>query len=402
MALTARQVDTAKDGSHSDGNGLYLRVRNNGVARSWVFRWKKAGKVRELGLGSAALRSLKEARALAQDLRKAIRDGVDPASLLHPEAGSESIPAFRDLAGQTIEALRPGWRNAKHAAQWEMTLREYAFPVLGDMLPADITVDHVIKVLSPLWATKTETATRLRQRIEAVLDRAAVLGFRDRDRVNPASWKGNLEHLLPKASKVTQRQHFAAVPYADAPAIMAALRQRDTLSALCLRLIALTACRSGEIRELQWGEVDMAAKTLTIPPERTKTRRAHTVPMPSEGMKILATLGQLGRSGLVFSSAKGLSLSDVAVSKELHRHAPGATVHGWRSTFRDWAGDKTHHSREIIEQCLAHAVGGVEGAYRRGDALEKRRAVMNDWAAYLGGSGGARVIPLLRQRGGAA
>lgn len=391
MALTARQVETAKDGSFSDGNGLYLRIRNNGNARAWVFRWKVAGKVRELGLGSTTIRSLKEARALALELRRAIHDGIDPATLLHPE-DADAVPTFRAMAEQAIAALRPGWSNAKHAAQWEMTLREYAYPVLGDMLPADITVDHVLKVLTPLWSSKTETATRLRQRIEAVLDRAAVLGFRDRDRVNPAIWKGNLEHLLPKARKVMQRQHFAAVPYGDLPGVMSQLRKRSTMSALCLRMVVLSACRSNEIRGLQWREIDMASKMLTIPADRTKTRRAHVVPLSVEAMVILKDTAALGTTGMVFRNRKDVALSDVALSKELHRFAPGATVHGLRSSFRDWAADTTRHSRETVEQCLAHAIGGVEAAYRRTDMLEKRRAVMDDWARFLGERG--KVVSL--------
>lgn len=212
--ITARQTVTAKDGSYSDGNGLYLRVRNVGKSRAWLFRWKRAGKAREVGLGGLDVLSLAQARELGLTLKKAIREGKDPATILHPMEERKML-SFRELAQDTIEALRPGWRNAKHAAQWEMTVRVYAYPLLGDKLPAAITVEDVLRVLGPLWTARTETATRLRQRIEAVLDRAAVLGFRDRVRVNPAAWKGNLEHLLPKARKVTTRQHFAAIPHKD-------------------------------------------------------------------------------------------------------------------------------------------------------------------------------------------
>ncbi|MBU2804052.1 tyrosine-type recombinase/integrase [Acidithiobacillus ferridurans] len=397
MALTTRQVSTLKDGNHSDGDGLYLRVRNQGRARSWVFRWKQAGKVRELGLGSVDLRPLKEARELVLSLRKAIRDGHDPATILHP-VEERRIPTFQELAQDTIEALRPGWRNAKHCDQWANTLRDYAYPVIGKLLPANITVDHILAILSPIWSTKTETATRLRQRIETVLDRAAVLGYRDRDRVNPASWKSNLEHLLPKAKKVAKRQHFAAVPYDDLPALMSKLREKRTAGALALRLIALTACRSGEIRGLQWSEIDLQAKTLTIPAERTKTGKPHTIPLSCEAVKILETAAALwGTDGIVFrGQRRGRQLWDVSVSKELHQHAPDATVHGLRSSFRDWAADRTHHSREVIEQCLSHAIGNVEGAYRRTDLLQKRRAVMDDWARFLGQKGKVIKLPAKR------
>ncbi len=390
MTLTARAVTTAKDGSFSDGNGLYLRVRNGGSTRFWVFRWKIAGKVRELGLGGVSVVSLAQARDMAIELKRAVKSGDDPALVLHPEAACKT-PAFAELAQETIEALRPGWRNVKHAAQWEMTLREYAFPTLGKMLPGDIGVEHVLRVLKPLWTTKTETATRLRQRIEAVLDRAAVLGYRDRERVNPASWKGNLEHLLAKPRAVRERTHFAAVPYRELPGVTAKLRDRQTMSAFCVRMIALTACRSGEIRGLRWEEIDTDAKAMTIPGSRTKTKKAHTVPLSAEAMQILEHCGQAGRDGVVFPGRKGQPMTDVAASKELHLFAPGATVHGLRSSFRDWAADQTRHSREVVEQCLAHAIGSVEGSYRRTDLLEKRRAVMNDWASYLAG---AKIVRL--------
>ena len=391
MALNARQVQTLGNGNHLDDRGLYLRVR--GVSRAWVFRWKQAGKVRELGLGATAIRSLAEARTIAKELRKAIAEGTDPATVLHPEP--ERKPKnFKSLALDTIEALKPGWKNAKHVQQWANTLQDYAYPVLGAMDPADVTVEDVLRVLSPIWTSKTETATRLRQRIEAVLDRAAALGYRDRHRVNPASWKSNLDALLPKAAKVMQRVHFAALPYDEAPALMAHLRPLRTAGALGLRLIALSASRSGEIRGLHWTEVDLNAKTVTIPANRTKTQKAHTVPLSTEAMIVLHLAGgQWGTDGTVFPNRKGQPLSDVAITKAMRNFNPSATVHGLRSTFRDWAGDKTHHSREVIEQCLAHAIGGVEGAYRRGDALAKRKTVMEDWARYLGERGKVVRLP---------
>lgn len=376
--LTARKVETAKAGTYADGGNLYLRVRPSG-SRSWVFRYVTNGKPREIGMGSL---SLAEARDKAADMRKEVAAGRDPLHVIRPP--EEKKPrTFQVVALETIEALRPGWRNPKHAQQWANTLRDYVFPVFGEKSVADVTVDDVLKVLSPIWTTKTETANRVRQRIEAVLDRAAVLGDRDRDRVNPATWKGNLEHLLPKPKQVQKREHFEAVPYAELPAIMAALRQKQSISALCLRVIVLTACRSNEIRGLQWAEVDRTAKTLTIPASRTKTKKEHVVPMSAEVAEIIDHMATLGTSGTVFPNSQGKPLSDVAVTKTLRQFHETATVHGMRSAFRDWAGDKTHHARETIEACLAHALGSVEGAYRRGDALEKRRRVMTDWARYL-------------------
>lgn len=379
--LTARKVETAGPGSYPDGGNLYLRVRSTG-SRAWVFRYVTNGKAREIGMGSLDVLTLAEARDKAESMRKAVAAGSDPVHVIRlPE---ERKPrTFQELAHETIESLRPGWRNAKHAQQWANTLRDYAFPAFGAKPVADVTVDDVLRVLSPIWTTKTETATRLRQRIEAVLDRAAALGDRDRGRINPATWKGNLEHLLPQARKVQRRVHFAALPYSQLPGLMAALRKKQTVGALCLRVIVLTACRSNEIRSLQWDEIDMTAKTLTIPPSRTKTGKAHTVPMSAEVVEIIERMAALGTEGTVFPNNKGRPLSDVAVTKALRQFHPTATVHGMRSCFRDWAGDKTHHSRETIEACLAHALGSVEAAYRRGDALEKRRKIMDDWAWYL-------------------
>ncbi|MBU2801055.1 integrase arm-type DNA-binding domain-containing protein [Acidithiobacillus caldus] len=389
--LTARKVETAAPGTYPDGGNLYLRVRSTG-SRAWVFRYVTNGKAREIGMGSLDVLSLAEARNKAEAMRKAVAAGTDPVHVIRPPE-KRKPRTFQEVAHETIEALRPGWRNTKHAQQWANTLRVYAFPVFGAKPVADVTVDDVLKALSPIWTTKTETATRLRQRIEAVLDRAAALGDRDRDRINPATWKGNLEHLLPKAQKVKKRQHFAALPYSQLPGLMAALRKKQTVGALCLRVIVLTSCRSNEIRGLQWGEIDMAAKTLTIPPSRTKTGKAHVVPMSAEVVEIIERMAALGTEGTVFPNNKGRPLSDVAVTKALRQFHPTATVHGMRSAFRDWAGDKTHHARETIESCLAHALDSVEAAYRRGDAIEKRRAVMDDWARFLGDRKG-NVIPL--------
>ncbi|MCY0873299.1 MAG: tyrosine-type recombinase/integrase [Acidithiobacillus caldus] len=390
--LTARKVETAGPGTYPDGGNLYLRVRSTG-SRAWVLRYVTNGKAREIGMGSLDVLSLAEARNKAEAMRKAVAAGTDPVHVIRPP--EERKPrTFQEVAHETIEALRPGWRNPKHAQQWANTLRDYAFPAFGAKPVADVTVDDVLRVLSPIWTSKTETATRLLQRIEAVLDRAAALVDRDRDRVNPATWKGNLEHLLPKAQKVKKRQHFAALPYSQLPVLMASLRKKQTVGALCLRVIVLTACRSNEIRGLQWDEIDMTAKTLTIPASRTKTGKAHTVPMSAEVVEIIERMAALGTVGTVFPNNKGRPLSDVAVTKALRQFHPTATVHGMRSAFRDWAGDKTHHARETIESCLAHALDSVEAAYRRGDAIEKRRAVMDDWARFLGDRKGSVVITL--------
>ncbi|MBU2788926.1 integrase arm-type DNA-binding domain-containing protein [Acidithiobacillus sp. VAN18-1] len=381
--LTAKQIEHAKTGTHSDGGGLYLRVRASG-SKSWVFRAKVGGTVREYGLGSASTTSAKDARDKAAHARQAIADGLDPDAVLNPKPEKPSL-TFEQVARDTIEAKAPEWRNFKHRQQWENTLLQYVFPIIGSKPVAQITVEDVLRVLKPLWIEKTETATRLRQRIEAVLDRAAVLGLRDRDRVNPASWRGNLEHLLPKPRKVAKREHFEAIPHSDLPRVMAGLRGEDTVTAACARFIALCACRSGEARGAQWSEVDLVGRVWTIPASRTKTGKPHTVPLAAEAMDILRGLAVLGSTGLIFPPSRTTKnpISDVAVTKALRRYSEAGTIHGLRSSFRDWAAEQTHFPRETVEACLAHAIGSVEAAYRRTDLLERRREVMDAWARYL-------------------
>ena len=383
--LTARQVDALPEGFHSDGGNLYLRVK--GGSRAWVYRFKDKGRVRELGLGSVTVRKLKAARELAGEMRAAYADGRDPAELLRDDAKPQGM-TFTQCAEALIEAKRPGWRNAKHAQQWANTLRDYAYPSLGEKAPADVSLADVKAILLPMWATKTETATRVRQRIEAVLDYAAVHELCDGTR-NPARWKGMLDKVLPKPDKVRTKEHHAAAPYADLPRIMAALRDKGHVSALALRFIILTACRSGEGRGATWDEIDLTAKVWTIPAARMKAAKPHRVPLAEDPLAILRTMQEWRREGctLVFPGARGGLLSDVAVNKTLHSIAPDVTVHGFRSAFRDWAAEQTAFPARVCELCLAHGnPDKVEAAYQRSDLFNKRRELMDAWVRYCGGN----------------
>jgi integrase len=394
--LSARKVATVGSGTYADGGCLYLRVRR-ADSRAWVFRYKTGGKVRELGLGPLHARPLAEARKLAAELRRALADGKDPAELLRPKKEERhGLRTFADCARALIEAKRPGWRNAKHAAQWASTLETYAFPVIGDKAPADVSLADIKAILLPIWATKTETATRLRQRIEAVLDYAAVHGWCDGTR-NPARWKGVLDKVLPPPAKVSTKEHHAAAPYADVPRIMAALAEKSHMSALVLRFIILTACRSGEARGATWDEFDLEAAAWTIPAARMKAARPHRVPLSAPALEIIQTMAALRRPGadLVFPGARGGLLSDVAVNKTLHSIAPDVTVHGFRSSFRTWCEERTAYPRSVTEAALAHVnADKVEAAYQRSDLFERRRELMRAWADYC--TGKARVIKLER------
>lgn len=423
--LKARQVDALPEGFHSDGGNLYLRVKESG-ARAWVFRYKQAGKVREIGLGPTHTRGLAEARERAAGMRRAVQDGMDPASLIHRKDPTRKT--FQECAEELIEAKRPGWRNAKHAQQWSNTLSEYVYPPLGAKDPADVGLADVKAILLPLWATKTETATRLRQRIEAVLDYAAVHDLCDGTR-NPARWKGMLDKVLPKPDKVRTRNHFTAAAYSDVPRVMAALREKAHVSALCLRFIILTACRSGEGRGAMWSEIDMDAELWTIPPSRMKAGKPHRVALPAEALAILQTMKELKREGCewvfpgarvrsvisaetvstlgamnepvrpgrdrVTSTTAGGLLSDVAVNKTLHSVCPGVTVHGFRSAFRDWAAEQTSFPARVCELCLAHGnPDKVEAAYQRSDLFAKRRELLTAWSRFC--AAGSQVVQLVK------
>lgn len=384
--LAARAIDTLPPGFHSDGSNLYLRVRDTG-SRAWVFRYKSSGKVIELGLGPVADRSLAQARELAGKMRTALADGKNPAGLLNRR--DSQAKTFEDYAKELIENKRSGWRNAKHAAQWIATLEQYAYPSIGSRLPADVSLADVKAILLPIWATKTETASRLRQRIEAVLDYAAV-EEKAHGRYNPALWKANFDKVLPKPSEVAKRVHHAAAPYADVPRIMAALRDKDFLSAYCLRFTILTAARAGEARGALWSEIDFAAQTWTIPWHRMKAEKEHRVPLCDEAMQILAKMKEwrLDDAERIFNGVRGGLLSDVSVNKTLRSIAPDVTVHGFRSSFRMWGAETTTYPSAVMEAALAHVnPNEVEAAYQRSDLFERRRELMTAWGSYCASKG---------------
>ena len=401
--LTAREVYNLSEGFHSDGGNLYLRVRDSG-SRAWVFRYKFGGKTIELGLGPVDDRSLAQARELAGRMRTALADGQDPAMLAKVRRDPTAM-TFKDCAEALIESKRAGWRNAKHAKQWENTLKQYTYPAIGQKLPAEVSLADVKAILLPMWATKTETATRLRQRIEAVLDYAAVHDD-EQYRSNPARWKGVLDKVLPAARKVSKRVHHAAAPYAEVPAIMSALREKGSVSAYCLRFTILTAARSGEARGALWSEIDHKARTWTIPANRMKAERMHRVPLCDEAMEIIGKMLELRKDDAenVFPGARGGLISDVAVNKTLHVIAPDITVHGFRSSFREWGAETTTFPSAVLELALAHVnKDKVEEAYQRSDLFERRVELMKAWGSYCSSKGNVtQLVPINKRRKTAA
>lgn len=390
--LGARQVDTLGAGFHSDGGNLYLRVKDTG-ARSWVFRYKAGGKgktdgkVTEIGIGSKDDRTLAQARELAGKMRTAIADGKDPRELIVRR--DVKAKAFRDYAKELIESKKSSWRNLKHVKQWEATLLKYAYPTIGDKLPANVSLADVEKILVGVWNKKTETASRLRQRIEAVLDSAAVKEG-EHGRHNPARWKGNLDTILPKPSKVADRKHFASAPYSGVARIMSELRDKDFVSAYCLRFTILTAARSGEARGALWSEIDLNAKTWTIPASRMKANTSHCVPLCDEALQILTKMQEWRTDDAerVFNGTKGGLLSDVAVNKTLHSIAPDVTVHGFRSSFRVWGAETTAFPSAVLEAALAHVnPNKVEAAYQRSDLFKRRIKLMAAWGKHCAAAG---------------
>ncbi len=379
MPLSARKVDTAGPGRHGDGRGLFLYVKPSG-ARSWVLRYQVQGRRRDLGLGAYPDVSLAMARDRAAEARRLIAEGEDPIT----KKRQAKPKTFRDAALELIESKRPGWKNAKHAAQWTSTLETYVFPKIGPVQVAKIETADVISTLTPIWATKPETANRVRQRIEAVIDYASALGIRTGD--NPARWRGHLDHLLPKPKKVRAVKHHPALPHVQFSDFMADLAQREGVAARALAFTILTAARSGETRGMTWGEVDLDAKVWTIPAGRMKAAKEHRVPLTDAALTLLGQSAEgTPDDALIFGSeAKpGKPISDMSMTAILRRmDRADITVHGFRSTFRDWAGETTGFPREVIEAALAHGIKDkAEAAYARSDLFDKRRNLMEAWAS---------------------
>lgn len=385
--LSARTVETRKKpGYYSDGGGLYLKV-SGGAGRSWVFRYRVAGKLREMGLGSEHTISLADARQAAAECRKLRLRGSDPIEVRQHERTQAKLGAasmtFRQCAERYIAAHQAGWRNAKHTSQWRNTLATYAFPVFGDLPVQAIDVGLVMKVVEPLWPTKTETASRLRGRIENVLDWALARGYRQGD--NPARWRGHLDNLLPRRSRVQKVEHHAALSFHEVGAFIEVLQRQEGVAAMALEFCILTATRTSETIGARWQEVDLREAVWMIPTDRIKAGKEHRVPLSKPAVAILQKLAVARSSDFVFPGGKpGRPLSNMALLALLRRmERPDLTVHGFRSAFRDWAAERTNFPREVCEMALAHTIGDrVEAAYRRGDLFSKRRQLMEAWARY--------------------
>ncbi len=399
--LTHLQATKLKEpGLYGDGAGLWLKVTEHG-SKSWIFRFTRAGRERWMGLGSFPDVSIVEARDTASELRKKVRNGIDPLQekqerLAIAQAASANAMTFDWCAEQYINAHKSGWKNTKHCDQWTNTLATYATPIVGALAVDKIDTSDVMRILQPIWSTKSETASRLRGRIESVLDWATTRKLRTGE--NPARWKGHLDNLLPARSKLARVQHHPALPWSGMADFMAALRQQEGTGARALEFAILTAARSGEVRGMTWSEIDVASKMWIVPAERMKAGNEHRVPLSEPVLLVLQRakeMGTLVNSSLVFpgttltkateSKSPTLKpLSDMTLTAVLRRMERGdITAHGFRSSFRDWAAEATDYPNEMAEMALAHTVkSAVEAAYRRGDLLEKRRHMMAEWARH--------------------
>jgi integrase len=401
--LTARQVTTATlpEGENKallhDGGGLYLQlmrsVSNDAINKSWLFKFELHGKRREMGLGSLRDFTLAEARQRHRVLRQQVSDGIDPLAERRrrdAERVAEAAKAmtFRDCFEACLASHEGGWKNAEHRRQWRTSIEQDVLPVIGDLAVDDIGTPHIIKVLEPIWSKKAETASRTRGRIERVLAWATVRGFRSGD--NPARWRGHLQEMFPSVGKIAKVNHHEAMAYVDVPAFMAKLRQRDDVAARALEFTVLTAARAGEVLGMTWAEIDLSAKTWTIPVSRMKAGKEHRVPLTDRAIALLGEPGQ----GRIFQI--GTKAAMLFTLREIHG-GRGPTVHGFRSSFRDWCSERTSYPPAVAEQALAHAVGSkVERAYSRSSLFEKRRRLMAEWATWCSrpAPAGATVVAL--------
>jgi integrase len=410
--LTAVKITRlTKPGRYGDGGGLYLRVaayrrRNGEPARSknWIFRYRYAGRTRWMGLGAIHALSLAQARVLARDYRVLLVQGIDPIEARLARRRGVKLEAartitFRQCAERYITAHRAGWRSAAHAAQWPATLSAYVYPTIGELPVGSIDTALVMQCLEPLWHRAPATAMRVRGRIEVILDWAKARDFRSGE--NPARWRGHLANLLPAHHKLQRHNHQPALPYAEAPTFMAELRRRDDIAARALEFAILTAARRNEIIGARWSEVDLNAKLWAVPAERMKSGRGHVAPLSDRAVEVLQSLDRVHGCDFAFPGAKlGRPIGTDTLMRLLRELRPGVTMHGFRSTFRDWAGDCTHHQRDVVEAALAHRIeNAVEAAYRRSTALEKRARLMADWSRFLAQPAtmeGDKVVALAR------
>lgn len=423
MALKDLQIKHAKEGMHADGDGLYLRVQASG-AKSWIFRFQLNGKRREMGIGTLAENKAQDARLKAGQLAALVRAGIDPIEERKQKAAqaeeaakqsTASAKTFGEVAKEYIESHKAAWKNDKHQSQWTNTLETYANPFIGTKPVAEITTDDVLGILKPIWNTKTETATRVRSRIELVLSYAKAMKLRSGE--NPALWRGHLDALLPKPTKLKNVRHHPALPYTRMAEFMAKLRATKGTSARALEFAILTAARSGEVRLATWSEIDLDAKLWTIPAERMKAGREHWVPLSDQAIELIKALPRIKDVEYLFPGMRAKNpLSDMSLSaivrsyndtkdgstpEWVDRNGAEIVPHGFRSTFRDWSAEVGEFPREVAEHALAHSLPDkVEASYHRGSMLERRRPMMQLWADYLDKpKAGAKVIAL---RGNAA
>ena len=397
--LTARTVETLdKPGRYSDGGNLYLSISVNGGKR-WTFLYRWQGKPREMGLGSASRGGvpLAKAREKAAAARALLHDGINPLEEKRAtDRATLAVPTFGAFADQYVEAMKPSWRNAKHAAQWAMTLEQYAEPI-RDRPINTIDTEAVLEVLKPLWQRVPETAERLRGRIENVLHAARVRGYRSGE--NPATWRGHLDQFLPKRQRLT-RGHHAAMAYDKVPEFMVKLRARESLASLALEFAILTACRTGEVLGARWDEFDLEKVEWTIPASRMKAGKPHRVPLSARALAIIEALHETRDGDFVFPGGRaGKPLSSMAMAMQLRRmKVDGITVHGFRSAFRDWAAETTSFPHEVCEMALAHVIANkAEAAYRRGDLFDRRRKLMEAWTSYCEPCEADSVVPIRRK-----
>lgn len=384
-AMTVKHLKAR--GLHADGGGLYLQISRFDT-KSWIFRFTLNGNARQMGLGPLHTVPLSEARQAAEECRKLLRTGTDPIDHRKTERARHGLEVakvmtFKECATAYLRSHGAVWSNIKHSAQWKSTLEAYVYPSFGTLPVQDIDTGLVLKVLEPIWATKTETASRIRGRIESILDWAKARGYREGE--NPARWRGHLDKLLPAKSKISKVTHHAALPYTEIGAFVSELQNHDAVSARGLEFLILTAARTGEVINATWGEIDFAHKVWTIPEERMKAGNEHRVPLSERTIKILNEMQEAKVSDFIFPGAKkNRPLSNMAFLQLMKRMGrDDLTAHGFRSTFRDWTAERTNYPGEVAEMALAHTVSDkVEAAYRRGDMFDKRRRLMDEWAIF--------------------
>jgi integrase len=399
--LSALRIKSlVRPGRYGDGDGLWLQVRD-AERRAWLFRYRWHGRARAMGLGPLADVALADAREAARECRALLRKGLDPIEHRRAQRAAEQLaasPPFKTVFELYLAAHEAGWRNDKHKAQWRSTLESYALPKLGTRPVSEVATGDVTAVLQPIWTKLPETANRLRGRLEAVLDFAKARGWRSGD--NPARWRGHLNNLLPSRAKLAKVKHHAALPYADVAGFVTALRKQPGIAAKALEFAILTAARTGEVIGARWSEIDQARALWTVPAERMKSGREHRLPLSDRAREILEEMNELGGEYVFPGGKPDAPLSNMAMTAVLRRmKRTDITVHGFRSTFRDWAAETTGYAREVAEAALAHTLKDrVEAAYKRGDLLEKRRRLMADWSTYCADSRPRRGVVALKRR----